>query len=78
MRIVDVRTGELLHELDQGGAGVGGLEFSQDGRLLVVEGLAENVASLWDVASGTQIGARLSVGSRGACRPTSPLTGAVC
>ena len=68
LRIVDVRTGALLHELDQTGAGVGGLEFSQDGRLLVVEGLAENVTSLWDVASGTQIGARLSVGSRGCVR----------
>ena len=66
LRIVDVRTGAPSSELDQTGAGVGGLEFSQDGRLLVVDGLAENVASLWDVASGTQIGARLSVGSRGA------------
>ncbi|HEU5066513.1 MAG TPA: WD40 repeat domain-containing protein, partial [Gaiellaceae bacterium] len=66
VRIVDVRTGKLLRELDQGGAGADGLEFSQDGQLLVVEALTENVASLWDVASGTQIGARLSVGSRGA------------
>ena len=66
LRIVDVRTGELLQELDQTGAGVGGLEFSQDGRLLVVNALAQSVASLWDVASGTRIGARLSIGSRGA------------
>ena len=73
-----MRTGELLRELDQGGAGVGGLEFSQDGRLLVVGGLAENVASLWDVASGTQIGAKLTVGSRAAFDRPVPSTGAAC
>ena len=64
VRLVDVRTGELVGELDQGGVGAETLEFSSDGRTLVVGGLAENVASLWDVASGTRIAARLSVGSR--------------
>ncbi|MGH3078898.1 MAG: protein kinase domain-containing protein [Gaiellaceae bacterium] len=64
VRIVDVHTGELVRELDQGGVGVETLEFSSDGRTLVVGGLAENVASLWDVASGTRIGAKLTVGSR--------------
>jgi WD40 repeat protein len=72
LRIVDVRTGELLHEFDQTGAGVGGLQFSQDDRLLVVTGLSDNSTSLWDVASGTQISARLSVGSRGAGSDLSP------
>jgi WD40 repeat protein/tRNA A-37 threonylcarbamoyl transferase component Bud32 len=64
VRIVDVRTGELVGELDQGGVGAETLEFSSDGRVLAVGGLAENVASIWDVASGTQIGAKLTVGSR--------------
>ena len=72
LRIVDVRTGELLHELDQTGAGVGGLQFSQDDRLLVVTGVSDNSTSLWDVASVTQISARLSVGSRGAVSDLSP------
>ena len=72
VRIVDVRTGTLLRELDLGGTGASGLEFSQDGKLLVVQGLAENVASLWDVSSGTRIGARLSVGSRRAEVDLSP------
>ena len=64
VRIVDVHTGELVRELDQGGVGVETLEFSADGRTLVVGGLAENVASLWDVSSGTRIAAKLTVGSR--------------
>jgi WD40 repeat protein len=64
VRLVDIRTGELVGELDQGGVGAATLEFSSDGRMLAVGGLAENVASLWDVSSGTQIGAKLTVGSR--------------
>jgi WD40 repeat protein len=64
VRIVDIRTGELVGELDQGGLGADSLEFSSDGRMLAVGGLAENVASLWDVSSGAQIGAKLTVGSR--------------
>jgi WD40 repeat protein/tRNA A-37 threonylcarbamoyl transferase component Bud32 len=63
VRVVDVRTGELLDELDQAGTGAFSLEFSPDGRILAVSGF-ENVASLWDVASGTQIGPRLTAGSR--------------
>ena len=39
------------------------MEFSPDGRILAVAGW-ENVASLWDVRSGTQIGPRLTAGSR--------------
>ena len=72
VRIVDVHTGELVRELDQGGVGVETLEFSSDGRTLVVGGLAENVASLWDVASGTRIGAKLTVGSRAIQTDLSP------
>ena len=63
VRLVDVRSGELLRELDLAGAGVGSLEFSPDGRILAVAGW-ENVATLWDVESGTQIGPKVTVGSR--------------
>ena len=63
VRLVDVRSGKLLHELDQAGTGAREMEFSPDGRILAVSGW-ENVASLWDVASGAQIGPRLTAGSR--------------
>jgi WD40 repeat protein len=63
VRLWDVPTGELVHELDQGGNGVYDLEFSPDGRTLAVSGL-DPVASLWDVATGTQIGPQLSAGDR--------------
>jgi WD40 repeat protein len=55
VRLSDVRTGRLLHALDAGGAG--GLEFSRDGKMLAVSG---DGASLWDVATGIQIGPTLS------------------
>jgi WD40 repeat protein/tRNA A-37 threonylcarbamoyl transferase component Bud32 len=58
VRISDVRTGKLLHALDAGGAGA--LEFSRDGRILAVFG---DGASLWDVATGVQVGPTLSAGS---------------
>jgi WD40 repeat protein/tRNA A-37 threonylcarbamoyl transferase component Bud32 len=54
VRLWDVRTGKLLHELDSGGAET--LEFSPDDRILAVSG-----ASLWDVATGTQIGPSLTL-----------------
>jgi WD40 repeat protein len=63
VRLWDVRTEELLHELDQGGTGAFTLEFSPDGRTLAVSGF-EPVASLWDVGTGTQIGPRLTAGDR--------------
>ena len=63
VRLFDVRTGRLLHELDQAGAGGFRLEFSPDGRVLAVSGF-EPVVSLWDVASGAQIGPRLTAGDR--------------
>jgi WD40 repeat protein len=62
VRLVDVRNGKLLHELDTAGAGALSLEFSPDARTLAVSGW-EAVASLWDVATGTQIGPRLTAGS---------------
>jgi WD40 repeat protein/tRNA A-37 threonylcarbamoyl transferase component Bud32 len=71
VRVVDVGTGKLVHELDQAGAGAMALDFSPDGRILAVSGF-ESVASLWDVASGTQIGPRLTVGSRRAMLDLSP------
>ncbi len=47
------------------------MEFSPDGRILAVSGW-ENVASLWDVASGAQIGPRLTAGSRRTSLDLSP------
>ncbi len=64
VRVWDIRTGKLLHQLDQGGAGAVTLEFTPDSRILVVSGLYEPVASLWDVATGTQIGPSLTAGKR--------------
>jgi WD40 repeat protein len=63
VRVWDLDTGKLSHELDQGGNGAFTLEFSPDGRTLAVSGF-EPVASLWDVATGTQIGPQLSAGDR--------------
>jgi WD40 repeat protein len=71
VRLWDVRSRQLLHELDQGGNGAFTLEFSPDGRTLVVSGF-EPVASLWDVASGTQIGSLTDVGARRAMIDLSP------
>ena len=71
VRLIDVRTGKLLHELDLAGRGAFTLEFTPDGRTLAVSGW-ENVASLWDVATGTQIGPRLTAGSRRTTLDVSP------
>ena len=54
VRLADVGTGKLMHALDAGGAVA--LEFSRDGRTLAVFGRG---ASLWDVATGIQIGPTL-------------------
>jgi len=70
VRLWDVRTGNVVHELDAGGAEA--LEFSPDGRILAVSGLASGRAvsrvavSLWDVATGIQIGPSLTAGDRAA------------
>jgi WD40 repeat protein len=59
----DVRTRRLLRKLEQGSAGVLGLDFSPDGRLLAVAG-QRPVASLWDIATGARIGPTLTAGDR--------------
>jgi WD40 repeat protein len=64
VRIWDVPTETLLHELYVGGAGAFSLEFTPDGRVLAVSGI-EPTASLWDVATGTQIGLELPSGGAG-------------
>jgi WD40 repeat protein/tRNA A-37 threonylcarbamoyl transferase component Bud32 len=64
VRILDIPTRTLLHELYVGGAGAFSLEFTPDGRVLAVSGL-EPTASLWDVATGTQIGLELPSGGAG-------------
>ena len=71
VRLWDVRTRKLVHELDQGGTGAFDLEFSPDGRTLAVSGF-EPVASLWDVATGTQIGPELTAGDRRTMIDLSP------
>ena len=63
VRLWDVRTGQLIRELDQGSAGAMTLDFSADGTMLAVSGF-EGGAALWDVATGTQIGPRLKAGER--------------
>jgi WD40 repeat protein/tRNA A-37 threonylcarbamoyl transferase component Bud32 len=71
VRLWDVRTGRLVHELDQGGNGAFTLEFSPDGRTLAVSGF-EPVASIWDVGAGTQIGPQLTAGDRRTMIDLSP------
>ncbi|MGZ5348517.1 MAG: WD40 repeat domain-containing protein, partial [Solirubrobacterales bacterium] len=71
VRLWDVQTRKLVHELDQGGTGAFDLEFSPDGRTLVVSGF-EPVASLWDVATGAQIGPELTAGDRRTAIDLSP------
>jgi WD40 repeat protein len=63
VRLWDVHTRKLVHELDQGGNGAFTLEFSPDGRTLAISGF-EPVVSLWDVVTGTQIGPQLTAGDR--------------
>jgi len=71
VRVWDVRTGKLVHELDQGGNGAFTLEFTPDGRTLAISGF-EQAASLWDVATGTQIGPLLTAGDRRTMIDLSP------
>jgi WD40 repeat protein len=59
----DVGTGKLIREFEQDlGNAVWALEFSRDGKMLAVSG--GDSASLWDVATGAQIGPKLAAGSR--------------
>jgi WD40 repeat protein len=71
VRVWDIPSAKLIHELDQGSAGAKTLDFSPDGRTLAVSGF-EPVASLWDVASGARIGPTLTAGSRRADIDLSP------
>ncbi|HET9309840.1 MAG TPA: WD40 repeat domain-containing protein, partial [Actinomycetota bacterium] len=71
VRLVDVRTGTLLHKLDLAGTGAFSLEFSPDGRTLAVSGF-ESGASLWDVATGSQYGPTLTAGSGRTTLDVSP------
>jgi WD40 repeat protein len=64
VRLWDVRTQKLRRELDHGGNGAVRLEFSRDGRMLVVSGFGEPVVTLWDVATGMRIGPTLRFGRR--------------
>ena len=59
VRVWDVRTRKLVHELDQGGNGAFTLEFSPDGRTLAISGF-EPSASLWDVRNAEPRSARRS------------------
>ena len=61
VRLWDVRSGKLVRRFKQNVGEVLRLEFSPDGRTLALAGKPN--ASLWDVATGTQVG-RLSGGSR--------------
>jgi len=70
--IWDVRTGELVRELEPNvGSAVLSLDFSPDGRTLAISG-GDSFASLWDVATGVQIGPRLAAGGRGSKVDFSP------
>jgi len=71
VRLWNVGTGKLVHELDQRGNGAFTLEFSPDGRTLAVSGF-EPVASLWDVATGIQVGPQLTAGDRRTMIDLSP------
>ena len=66
VRIWDVRTGRLVREFEQNVGGVLGLEFSPDGRTLALSGKPD--ASLWDVATGTQVGSTLGRQPQGDAR----------
>jgi WD40 repeat protein len=71
-RLWDVRTGELVREIEQNvGFEVLTLEFSPDGEILAMSG-DEPFASLWDVASGTPIGTRLTAAGRNTMLDLSP------
>jgi WD40 repeat protein/tRNA A-37 threonylcarbamoyl transferase component Bud32 len=71
VHVWDVGTGKLIRQFEQDlGNAVWGLEFSPDGKMLAVSG--GDSASLWDVATGAQIGPKLAAGSRESMLDLSP------
>jgi WD40 repeat protein len=76
VRVWETRTGKLVHALDTGGAE--DLKFSPDGRILAVSSGASGIVSarvavsLWDVATGIQIGPSLPAGNRAVMLDISP------
>ncbi|HEY5878360.1 MAG TPA: WD40 repeat domain-containing protein [Nakamurella sp.] len=66
VRIWDVGTQALLHELDPGSTGPQVLEFSPDGSTLAAAG------TLWDVTTGARIGPVLAAGPETSLMDLSP------
>jgi WD40 repeat protein len=70
VRVWNVRTGKLVDELDAGGGEA--LEFSPDGSILAIAGIASGrvvggvAVSLWDVQTGIEIGSGFTAGKRAA------------
>jgi WD40 repeat protein/DNA-binding SARP family transcriptional activator len=71
VRIIDVRSGELVRELDPGTAGAFTLDLSPDGRVLAVGGW-QPLAGLWDVPTGVRIGPAFTAGNERAWVDLSP------
>jgi WD40 repeat protein len=68
----DVEHGTLIRELRQNVGGVLTLDFSRDGSVLAISGYGEPFVSIWDVATGVQIGPRFTSGSDSAMVDVSP------
>jgi WD40 repeat protein len=66
VHVWDVGTGTLIREFEQNVGGVLTLDFGPDGSILAASGYGQPFASLWDVATGAQVGPRLTAGSRSA------------
>ena len=66
IRLWDVGTQALLHELDPGADGPRVLEFSPDGHTLMTAG------TFWDVASGARVGPALAAGPQTSMVDLSP------
>jgi WD40 repeat protein len=60
-----------VRELDVGEAGAFAVDFSPDGEVLAIGGW-EPVVTLWDVATGAQIGSSLGAGNGRAAIDLSP------
>jgi WD40 repeat protein len=69
--IWDLSNSRLVRELDVGEAGAFAVDFSPDGEVLAIGGW-EPVVTLWDVATGAQIGSSLGAGNGRAAIDLSP------